>query len=440
MFALMKNSLLRAVAVVTLAAGLAIAPRSFAAMPVNFGGLTFTPFGQAEVSVTNLLPGSSMPGAASHEAVALTRLNVGSSNGVVIRMPGVSELGADMTPLTFPAGSMFRVQLRGTNGLELGAVTFTGPNGTANPTMTFSSDFSGIGAASRIVELHCRNCATPACPVTVPGASGGSFAVAALSNVPVQIVGFRAQMTRGSGSTAVGLGIVFRDESEFAYSGGPIIREDHDELSITVVVPGDLPSLGQVELTAVAIGAPGILFPGFRVGNGLLARAPSSLFPGGLRLSWEGTGLLESSTNIAGPWSPLSTPLGTFETAVAAPRLFLQVREQLPGCCRHDLVLTNLAPVTLRAARVIAGNAGTRLVMATPTVGWTQVLTTTTNVTWVAIGGTVPLGAPLTGSLAIWVQKNPSPDKHVFLEWLDAMTNVVSRRRLELPCFTGQER
>lgn len=440
MFDLMKNSLLSAVAVVTLAAGLAVAPHSFAAMPVNFGGVTFIPFGQTEVSVTNLLAGGSLPGGVSHEAVAITRLNVGSSNGVVIRMPGVSEFGADMTPLALPPGSMFRLRLRGTNGLELGAVTFTGPSGTANPTMTFSSDFSGIGATSRTVELRCRNCATPACPVTVPGASGGSVAVAAISNVPVQIVGFRAQMTRGAGSTAIGIGIVFRDESEMSIPDRGPIREDHDEGLISVVVPGDLPSLGQVELTAVAIGTPRILFPCFRVGNGFLAQAPSSLFPGGLRLSWEGTGLLESSTNIAGPWSPLSTPLGTFETSVAAPRLFLRVLEQLPACCRHDLSLNNTAsPGLFRRVRVVTGNAGTRIVMAIPTAGWTQTLATPTNVTWTPTAGAVPIGAPLPGSLAIWVQQNPAPDKHVFLEWLDVMTNVLCRQKLAVPCSAWQD-
>ena len=415
-------------------AGLALAPHLSAAAPVSFGGLTFTPFGQAEVNVTNLLPASSTPGAPAHNTVMITRLNVGSSNGVVIRMPGVSMFRADMTPVGVSTGGTFRVRLRGTNGLELGAVTFTGPSGTASPAIGFDPDFSSIGATGRIVELHCRRCATAPCPISVPDASGGGFTVAAISNVPVQIVGFSARLERGGGSTTVLLGVELRETSDMAYSRRGV-REDHDEMTLSAVVPVDLPAVGSVELTALALGTSGILLPGLKAGNGLLAHGPSSQITGGLRLAWEGTGRLESSTNSTGSWSPVSTPQGTFETPFAGSRLFLQVHEQTSGSCRLDVVVSNAAPtVTLRAVRVVPGNAGTRIVAAVPTVGWTQPLSTPTNVTWLPIGGTVPVGAPLPGSLGVWFQQNPAPGKHVFLEYLDAMTNVVSRQRLTVPC------
>ena len=116
----------------------------------------------------------------------------------------------------------------------------------------------------------------------------------------------------------------------------------------------------------------------------------------------------------------------TPETSFAVSGLFLQVHEQLSSGCRLDVVVSNASPTgTLRAVRVVPGNAGTRIVAAVPTVGWTQPLSPSTNVMW------LPIGAPLPGSLGVWFEQNPAPDKHVFL---DAMTNVVSRQRLTVPC------
>jgi len=439
----MKNShFLKTAALLALAAGCLFTAPARAAAPVGFGGLTFIPFGSAAVSVTNLLAGGSLPGAPAHEAVALTGLNLGSSNGVIIRMPGVSEFGAEMTPLALPVGSVFRLGLRGTNGQVLGVVTFTGPSGTASPAIGFDPDFSAVGAVSRTVELHCRDCDTPAYPITVPGASGGGLTVAPTMGVPVQITGFSARMTRATGASKIIMSIGLRDEGDVVYAANnPPIRECLDDLSLQIPVVDGLPALGEVELTVVAIGTPRILFPGFKVGDGVLRSGPSSVVPGGLRLAWEGTGLLESSINVTGPWSPLSSPPGSFDMAVAAPRLFLQVRELLPDVCRHDLALNNTtASPLLRRVRVVAGNAGTRLVMATPAPGWAQILATPTNITWMPIGGgTIPAGAPLPGSFAIWVQANPAPDKHVLLEWLDAATNVLCRQKLAVPCAAGQE-